>query len=118
MTSNEERREVAARLRALDASKWSCFGQEFDALMIASLMTACGCNFGQDWQDMELTDRLADLIEPEPERTCTMETDSNYFNAEVVVWFCSECGSPIYNDIEPSFCLYCGAMVAESKVVE
>lgn len=87
MTSNEERRDVAARLRELDASKWSCFGQEFDALIIASLMTACGCNFGQDWQDIELKDRLADLIEPEPERTCVDVT---------AAW--SDFGENVFND--------------------
>lgn len=26
-------------------------------------------------------------------------------------YFCSKCGSPIYSDKEPSYCLYCGAKV-------
>ena len=47
------------------------------------------------------------------ERTCNMETDRKYFRTEVLTWFCSECGSPIYNDMKPSFCLYCGAKVVE-----
>lgn len=43
-----------------------------------------------------------------PQRTCQMEQSSGYFRTEVMTWFCSECGSPIYNDVEPSFCPYCG----------
>lgn len=27
------------------------------------------------------------------------------------VYFCSKCGSPIYNDCMPSYCIYCGAEV-------
>ena len=52
------------------------------------------------------------FYEPE-ERTCHMERASGYFNTKVITWFCSECGSPIYNDVEPSFCLYCGARVID-----
>lgn len=28
-------------------------------------------------------------------------------------FFCSECGSPVYNDMSPSYCPYCGARVVE-----
>lgn len=53
---------------------------------------------------------LADLIDP----TCAMEY-SGYLPESVKgmlgVYFCSECGSPIYNDVEPSYCPYCGARV-------
>ena len=68
MITNEERREVAARLRELDTSRL------YDGMdEVCALEDACGCDVGQDWQDMELKDRLAELIEPEPERTCKME---------------------------------------------
>ena len=46
------------------------------------------------------------------ERTCRFENAGEL--PEIVhptVWFCSECGSPIYNDIEPEHCIYCGARV-------
>lgn len=103
---NDERRYVAARLREIDTSEWSCYGHEFDERMTAELMTACGCNFGQDWQDMELKDRLADLIEPEPERTCRYESTNR------CTWACTSCGREVdvlhrgYN-----YCPNCGAKV-------
>ena len=28
------------------------------------------------------------------------------------VYFCSECGSPTYNDTKPYYCIYCGAKVS------
>ena len=68
MPTNDERRDVAARLRELDTSRL------YDGMdEVCALEDACGCDVGQDWQDMELKDRLAELIEPEPERTCNME---------------------------------------------
>ena len=68
MPTNDERRDVAARLRELDTSRL------YDGMdEVCALEDACGCDVGQDWQDMELKDRLAELIEPEPERTCKME---------------------------------------------
>ena len=61
MINNEERREVATRMRELDTSVW------YDGMdEVCALEDACGCGIGQDWQDMKLKDRLADLIEPEP----------------------------------------------------
>ena len=48
------------------------------------------------------------------ERTCKIENagkvPENIIESETV-WFCSECGSPIYNDMTPSYCIYCGAKV-------
>ena len=108
MPTNEERLDVAARLRGIVEKTWYTSWHE-----LYTIKNACGCYDEQDSQDMVLKDRLADLIEPEPERTCTMATDSRNFRTEVVVWFCSECGSPIYNDMKPSYCLYCGAKVVD-----
>ena len=69
MLTNEERRDVAARLR--DIGEKICY-TSLDVLR--AIQDACGCNVGLDWEDMEeLRDRLADLIEPDPERTCKME---------------------------------------------
>lgn len=50
------------------------------------------------------------------ERTCRVEDGGSVPDqilASETVWFCSECGSPMYNDMKPSFCLYCGAKVVE-----
>lgn len=31
---------------------------------------------------------------------------------KLAVWFCSECGSPTYNDVMPFYCQYCGVTIA------
>lgn len=106
MSNSDERRAVAARLRndgrALDA---------IDApLELASLTLddALGIDHMRSWCDV--FERLADLIDP----TCAMEY-GGYLPESVKgmlgVYFCSECGSPIYNDVEPAYCPYCGARV-------
>ena len=58
MINEEECREVAERLRALDVHEWYDSADEVD-----SLETAIGCSIGQDWQDQAWWERLADLIE-------------------------------------------------------
>lgn len=101
MPTNDERRKIAAELR-----------ENRDTLTPYNLVDYI---FDDPWNHdsgEEVAARLADLIEPE-ERTCNMERSSDYFNAEVTTWFCSECGSPIYNDVRPSYCLYCGAKVVD-----
>ena len=48
------------------------------------------------------------------ERTCCMEYAGEVPpQIKYSCYFCSECGSPIYNDMEPSYCLYCGAKVVD-----
>lgn len=50
------------------------------------------------------------------ERTCSMEFAGDVPpQVKYSCYFCSECGSPIYNDMEPSYCLYCGARVIEEE---
>ena len=63
MPTNDERRKLAARLRNIIG---------YTSLdILETIQEACGCNAGLAWEDvMELKNRLADLIEPEPERTC------------------------------------------------
>ena len=61
MPTNKERRDVAARLRDIDAKTWHTTWHE-----LCAMKNACGCYVGQDQHDVELKDRLADLIEPEP----------------------------------------------------
>lgn len=57
--------------------------------------------------------RLADLIDP----TCKVENAGEVPLAKesLTTWFCSECGSPIYNDMQPSYCIYCGARVVRDE---
>lgn len=52
----------------------------------------------------------------EAEKTCMMKNagpTTSTINGLLSVWFCSECGSPIYNDLKPAYCLYCGAKVVD-----
>lgn len=48
------------------------------------------------------------------ERTCEMENDGELPARKLPVWFCSECGSPTYNDMMPFYCQYCGAKVVDA----
>lgn len=61
MPTNEERREIAARLRELETGDFCRCEDYLDALE-----DAIGCIVGKDYE--EPTNRLADLIEPEPEK--------------------------------------------------
>lgn len=99
MPSNEERREVAARLRSVEADAYSCCETYYDALR-----DAVGCGYGQDRQYMDFGDRLADLIEPD-ERTCGLR--SRFTGA--FCYECTECG----HGMKPgwNFCPSCGARV-------
>lgn len=65
MPTNDERREVAARLREL--SEGVLDSREYEHRAIC---TVVGCWGDGEYSGMELKDRLADLIEPEPEHTC------------------------------------------------
>lgn len=99
MPTDEERREVAARLRRIEIKSWHDGIDE-----VCALEDACGCSIGQDWQDIELKDRLADLIEPEPERTCRWKHIEG-------TWFMSECGERYDRVIPDNYCPNCGARV-------
>lgn len=83
--TNDERREVARRLyehglfaSLLPLDKYLAW--MYDVLYCGRSVTS-------------LTMRLADLIEPEPERTCRVVTDKNAVSQtqEVHAKYCSEC---------------------------
>ena len=112
MPTNDERRDVAARLRELDTSRL------YDGMdEVCALEDACGCDVGQDWPDMVLKDRLAGLIEPEPERTCKMELVKN--GSIYSVWHFSCCGYEYSEnntdsgatELPGTRCPNCGALV-------
>lgn len=108
MTSSDERREVAARLRALADGGSPMTECSVDSLYIA-LGVPCSCGTGIE---CTVIGYLADLIDP----TCEMD-DAGDVPASVKdnlsTFFCSECGAPVYNDMSPSYCLYCGARVVD-----
>lgn len=134
MPTNDERREVAKRLRELPIDmyeveeRWEAEGlgtdchDQTDYFLIHNVLFGClpaehmhPCDYE------ELHARLADLIEPE-ERTCH---DVSFDSREFV---CSWCGCHIDvldieseptmwlggSPIEPSFCPNCGARVVDA----
>lgn len=104
MPTNEERREVAAWIRN-GAHDIDING--YIKLAINVVDRGDGATWGQ------LALKLADLIEPEPERTCENES------SKPGIFTCSYCGADFY-DAEISgdwnYCPNCGAKVVENEV--
>ena len=97
--TSDERREVAERLRK---------AANFDEWLDLTIENAILGVFGEVRRP--IADTLADLIDP----TCEMEAAGDVpalVKGSLETFFCSECGSPIYNDVNPSYCLYCGHRV-------
>ena len=94
MVTDEERREVARKLRELSCS--ATFG---------TLAEILGFNYYGTWSVSYLADRLADLIEPEPERTITPVLDKSSW----YIWRYPECGQPING--ADNYCSSCGVKV-------
>ena len=101
--TDEERRETAEKLRTMCMG--GCrYAEQFYELLKEKVMNAW------DFHEFEdVADRLADLIEPEPERTCRLVEDSENRTA------CSECGASYLCMSDASFCPDCGAKVTEEE---
>ena len=105
MPTNDERRKIAARLR-----NWESFRETFMESPICAVMDALGVEDYLDWRGV--FELLADLIEPEPERTCSYieHSDGVYHYYQ-----CSECQCEMAGwDFElysPNYCMDCGAKV-------
>ena len=99
MISNEERREVAARLRNYENLR-----ESFRESPICAFLDALGVEY-LDWEGV--CDRLADLIEPEPERTCTILKGEGEYSE-----FGLSCGHYV-DGARPNYCPDCGAKVVE-----
>ena len=112
MPSNDERRKVAARLR--EEAERHCEG--FDSLTLMGVLRIDleaepffdGFRRYHDLATFETWNRLADLIEPEPERTCRL----NEFEG---IYGCSECGQIAHVFTRPNFCPNCGARVRKGE---
>lgn len=102
MVTNDERRDVASRLR-FNAGTTPHMNTSDDfarEVFMASMNEVIG-----DYQDA--INRLADLIEPEPERTCRDNSPMSYkftcskchssyrFGSEHKVWYCPYCGAKV-----------------------
>ena len=107
--TDEERRETAEKLRTMCMG--GCrYAEQFYELLKEKVMNAW------DFHDFpDVAERLADLIEPAPERTCRAEQDYEAMEDGIPdcrIWRC-ECGEkfPFWRGLEPNFCPNCGARV-------
>lgn len=110
MPTNDERREVAARLQRIIGK---C---KYDYSLCVLYDESIGGNCEAVEHNVEECDnecfdsllaRLAELIEPE-ERTCHVEhIDDDSFHLT--------CGHEVAGCVSPSFCPYCGARVEEGE---
>lgn len=114
MPTNDERREVAARLRETMLTEGAAYIERergLDPVAAASFVAIPNLigalNFDKAIVSMrELADRLADLIEPE-ERTCRNQSK------DFAVFWCSDCGY-FQRDVPcAKYCPKCGAKVVE-----
>lgn len=107
MPTDDERRNVAARLRELEHHYNKNWGVVKCGELPAPVDDAMNvCCIDRLAYGSEICKRLADLIEPVPERTCRMIDNG----AELC---CSECDWRHDYDDEPKFCAGCGAKVVE-----
>ena len=119
MPTNDERREVAARLR-----EWADSGlyATKDALALVGAMVTVTNTDVMSGTVEDIMRYLADLIEPE-ERTCRIDTEESPF-LNIQRWHtCGNCGTGFscwqYTEdgdefeVEPTCCPNCGARVKE-----
>lgn len=103
--TDEERRAVAARLRDFERLR-----PVFKESNVCAFLDALGIG-SMDWE--HICARLADLIEPEPERTCHMR-DAHWDDGQCT-WgcICSECGAKHEHKSGKwmNYCPNCGAKV-------
>ena len=114
--TNEERREVAAMLR------------EDIGLRTFAEIFGFSWTDESDWYWRDVTAKVADYVEPEPERTCRVElidtgNEASYEHYEYIA-HCHSChhefGYVLYNedgdtwqDELPNFCPNCGCKVEQ-----
>ena len=98
MISDDERREAAAKLRALDIHDWYDFADE-----IYSLESAIGCNVGQRFESQSWRHRFADLIDRPKTRNLSEKPE----------FVCELCGAVWPYDLGFTHCPECGAEVVD-----
>lgn len=115
MIDDHKRREVARKLRVLEvnADEDGEFYDSGEVENVLGLFTDDGA-----WYEAAGVRRLADLIEPEPERTCMLASmqlthhapDGNRYHTCRIV--CSECKHDMPEHGESiNYCPFCGAKV-------
>lgn len=116
MVNDKERCEVAAKLRK-EAEQYTA---GFDPLKLIEHLGIDVNNepFFDGWHKypeliaFETWNRLANLIEPKPERTCTWT-----WNVEEGYWDCSNCGEISPEDYHkiPNYCPDCGVRIVKKN---
>lgn len=122
MPTNDERREVAARLREL-ADENTVTATNY---LVREVFKELGAEppaspSNPTLRDLEAYDqaflyRLADLIEPEPERTCELirhAARDEESGIELVLYECGQCGWIVDPSRNERYCPNCGAKVVE-----
>lgn len=124
MITDEERRKIAQKLRGLEVGEFDD-GEFYDCTDVEDvlgLVTDDGA-----WYEASGVRRLADLIEPEPERTCTMDKSefADFAPEYEGLYSCPKCGEQtavlacVNEDgdmewIKPRSCGFCGAKVVNA----
>lgn len=123
MVTDEERREIARKLREIDTSDDPLSNIDMDVQIeeVIGVREVADPWPTYEWclaHNQKYLNRLADLIEPEPERTCRM-TKIGGDRVLAGWWECSECG-PVYPPCKDEIakwalrkCPHCGAKVVE-----
>lgn len=109
--TDEERREVAARLRESRSfvdGLGRC-GMTQNALDTFERILEC-----VGYETGDVFDFLAGLIEPAPERTC-MPIMPPYEPGVEEIPVCSECGRQMFIEDGDAYCPRCGAKVIEEE---
>ena len=115
MISDTDRRAVARRLRGIKDTREGCGHDMCCDLWSAIFDSDYRCTGLCDECEVAVLDSLADLIEPEPERTCRVESSHeeegdgcySYFEYELT------CGHEMAweDQLPPSYCPECGRRV-------
>lgn len=109
MISNDERREIAARLREIANTNEGHIGMDRVNRVLHDAKTILGTSGLASVADV--LRRYADLIEPEPDRTCKAE-QIPYMPGCYEGYWCSVCHCIDFESDEPNYCPNCGAKVA------
>lgn len=112
MPTDNERREVANKLRERTKHKLAK-GESMQHMFSKTLGVYRTYDYGslglvkesETWKN--IVNLLADLIEPEPERTCHLVEDEDGHTA------CSECGCTALYMSDATYCPDCGAKVVK-----
>lgn len=101
MPTNEQRREIAKRLRDFRLGSYSTACLVCAALSIDDM---CRKDCDPERRLLDVAHAISDIIEPEPERTCRMIDNG----CELC---CSLCDTRHDYDDQPNYCMGCGAKV-------